>query len=35
LNKSEKIYFSKNADVVVGEQMHKLRITPGKYQITT
>jgi len=35
LNKSAKIYFSKNADVVVSEQMHKLRITPGKYQITT
>ena len=35
LNKNSKIYFSKNAEVVVREQIRKLRITPGKYQITT
>jgi len=35
LNKEDREYFSYNAKFAVAEQVKKLRINPGKYQVTT
>ena len=35
LDQPAKLFYSKNATEVVNMQLHKLRINPGKYQITT